>query len=253
MAGKGQRIDDLGSWRKPAVIAASVLFHAALLGLLAGNAPGVDVRFGPDAPRRLLIPAEMEPRPLLPGETARVPAVSRPANRPATQPTATEPANEARPALRAPTQDKDDEDAPSSGIAVAPSSPPQAPMPGDRWGVRPSSGEGRGFVPAGPLICRDLFALSPADRAVCEDRFGAAAARAAPIAGTGDAERDARFAAEGAFALAEYDRRRAPITPDSRARPCPHSTDIMGRCPVQVIVPLFSSQKGLLPGLKKAD
>ncbi|MDQ7811442.1 hypothetical protein, partial [Brevundimonas sp.] len=54
--------------------------------------------------------------------------------------------------------------------------------------------------------------LSAAERAVCDDRLGARAAAAAPIQGTGNPERDARFAREGARALAGYEARRRPLS-----------------------------------------
>jgi len=54
--------------------------------------------------------------------------------------------------------------------------------------------------------------LTAAERAACDEAFGTAAARAAPITGSGDARRDARFAAEGARALAQYEARRAPLS-----------------------------------------
>ncbi|MFN5082292.1 MAG: hypothetical protein ACK5DK_05670, partial [Brevundimonas sp.] len=54
--------------------------------------------------------------------------------------------------------------------------------------------------------------LTAAERAACDEAVGQAAARAAPITGSGDARRDARFAAEGAAALAQYEARRAPLS-----------------------------------------
>ena len=50
------------------------------------------------------------------------------------------------------------------------------------------------------------------ERAICDERFAERAAAAAPIEGTGNPARDARFAAEGARALAEYEARRRPLS-----------------------------------------
>jgi len=95
--------------------------------------------------------------------------------------------------------------------------------------------------------------LDPAEKARCDRLFAEGAADATRITGTDDPVRDARFAAAGAQALADYERRRAPLKPNSRALPCPHGTDIMGGCPVRVTVPLWSSTEGFLPGLKRDD
>jgi hypothetical protein len=70
---------------------------------------------------------------------------------------------------------------------------------------------GRGLRTRGPG-CATPGLLSAAERAICDDRFGQRAAAAAPVAGTGNPERDARFAREGAQRLADYDRRRRPLS-----------------------------------------
>ncbi|MBC7799530.1 MAG: hypothetical protein H7Z10_02815, partial [Gemmatimonadaceae bacterium] len=165
MTGTVRRIDDRGRWHKPVVVGASVVFHAALLGLLVWNAQGIDIRFEPDARDLILIPVEMEPRPLLPGEVGRVRAVPGPADRPATtQPSPSEPARVANPSFRDPPEDEED-DTRSVSIAIAPSPPAAARLPGDSWRVRPSPGDGRGFIASGPLTCRNVAALSPVGRA----------------------------------------------------------------------------------------
>lgn len=132
----------------------------------------------------------------------------------------------------------------------------QAPVADPPWQVRPDDPDQdiADALRRGAAGCRVVPGrLDPMEQARCDQRFGDAAARAVAISGTGDRNRDARFAAEGAQALADYERRRAPLKPNSRAQPCPHGTDIMGGCPVRVMVPLWSSTDGFLPSLKRDD
>lgn len=56
------------------------------------------------------------------------------------------------------------------------------------------------------------------------------AAGAPPLMGSGDGARDARFSAEGARELAGYERRRQPLNPNSRARPCPQGPQGRNEC-----------------------
>lgn len=95
--------------------------------------------------------------------------------------------------------------------------------------------------------CRRL--LDPAERDQCLER------RNARLAGSNREIRpieDAAFAAEGQRALADYDRRRAPLKPNSRAVPCPNS-DPMGRCDFRVETRIWSSRDGLLPDVPRRD
>lgn len=95
--------------------------------------------------------------------------------------------------------------------------------------------------------CRRL--VDAAERAICLDRLGDRLARPdrelRPI-------EDAAFAAEGQRALADYDRRRAPLKPNSRAVPCPNA-DVMGRCDFRVETRIWSSRDGLLPDVPRRD
>lgn len=95
--------------------------------------------------------------------------------------------------------------------------------------------------------CRRL--IDPAERDLCMER------RNARLAGSDQLIRpieDAAFAAEGQRALADYDRRRAPLKPNSRAVPCPNS-DPMGRCDFRVETRIWSSRDGLLPDVPRRD
>tara|TARA_R110002167_G_scaffold22816_2_gene81426 strand:- start:30 stop:800 length:771 start_codon:yes stop_codon:yes gene_type:complete len=191
-------------WRKPALIVASLTLHGVVLGYLALTAVGVG-GLNPVALPPVYIPVQLEPRPLLPGERVRTPVPPRTTtpDRPAAAPALT-------PSPRKPDEDEDDaRPAPPTPRLAQPV--PGAPAVDDSWRVRPQA--------AGPAI--DLRGsgcslppgrLTAAERAACDTRFGAAALGAAPIRGTGNPERDARFAAEGARALADYEVTRRPLS-----------------------------------------
>ena len=92
--------------------------------------------------------------------------------------------------------------------------------------------------------------MSPAEQAACDQRRAGRDGSARELTDPSHA----RFEAEGAARLAAYETLRAglrPVSPETRA--CPHRTDMMGRCPVQLNVPLYSSRRGFLPGLRKGD
>jgi hypothetical protein len=108
----------------------------------------------------------------------------------------------------------DEDDRPAPRLAAPGAPAPPADVGTAPWQVRPettSDRVGRGLR-TGQVGCANPNLLTPAERAICDDRFGARAAAAAPIAGTGNPDRDARFAREGARALAEYEARRRPLS-----------------------------------------
>lgn len=189
-------------WRKPAIVAASLLLHAGLLGYLGLRTMGPASPFPAPEPT---IHVQLEPRPLLADETPRQPVAAR--------------QTEAPPLTRSvatPTprdEDEDESPAPPSPRLAAPA-PGAPPPPADSaWTVRPRTlgdriGQGLRTSPVG---CAAGAVLSAAERAICDDRFGQRAATARPIEGTGNPERDARFAREGARRLAEYEARRRPL------------------------------------------
>lgn len=205
-------------WRKPALIGASVVAHAVVLGVLGLRAIEMD-RFPIPEPESVVY-VQIEPRPLLPDE------------RPRPRPSPVQAASEPSPAAAAParsvlgfrlpfqrTPSQDDRPSPPAPrlAAPAPSAVPGASAPPGAeggWTVRPETmGDrvGRGLRTRGPG-CASPQLLTEAERAICEDRFGERAETAAPIEGTGNPERDARFAREGARALAEYEARRRPLS-----------------------------------------
>jgi hypothetical protein len=198
--------------RTAAILLGSIAFHGLILTALAlrmadtAEAPAFDALPPP-------IFLEMEPRPLLEGETAREPTLARAVE--------TAPALSATPTSeRVPSLD-DDEDTPAPPsprvAAGAPAGSP--PAPEDAWRVTP---EGTRAAVArslrtGPAGCRTMDGrLNAGEQALCDERFNAAAGRAGPVGprtlNASEARREAQFARDGARALAQYEARRRPLS-----------------------------------------
>jgi len=200
--------------RRVLVVTASLVLHALVLtpmalGLFqAGPLPLI----GSEVPPVFL---ELEPRPLLAGETARTPTFVRAA------------VDEAAPVLsaranaeRTPNLD-DDEDtpAPPAPRAAATAPPGSPPAPAEAWRV---TGESLGAaigrsLRTGAGGCRIMDGrLSAGEQALCDERFNEAAARAGPpgprTLNASEARREAGFARDGAQALAQYEARRRPLS-----------------------------------------
>ena len=129
---------------------------------------------------------------------------------------------------------------------------PVTPVDRGRWQVKPEMDARPPYaLPAdGPFGCR----LTPgrpasAEPLPCEQVLAETAASTPPIAGTGDPARDARLAALGNQALADYERRRAPLKPNSRANPCPESPNPGDPCAFSLKGRIWSSRDGWLPDL----
>src|SRR6478672_3659415 len=189
-------------WRKPAIVAASLLLHAGLLGWIGLRTMGLGSWAVPDPEPTVYL--QLEPRPLLADETPRQPVAARQV--------------EAPPLARAMTtpnlrdEDEDETPSPPSPRLAAPA-PDAPPAPADGWTVRPRTLGDRVAqgLRTSPLGCASPDLLSAAERAICDDRFGRRAAAARPIDGTGNPARDGRFAREGARRLAEWEARRQPL------------------------------------------
>ncbi|MET3836250.1 hypothetical protein ABIB58_001592 [Brevundimonas sp. UYEF29] len=98
------------------------------------------------------------------------------------------------------------------------------------------------------LSCNAPHRLAPDDRRRCEERWNGG--EAAPvIRGTGNAERDAAFARQGARRLAAWEAQRADPPRGDPQCVTPHP---MAGCEgVNIQVDLFSSRDGFLPNLRK--
>jgi len=124
---------------------------------------------------------------------------------------------------------KKDEDEARDGLPSTPAPRIATPSPGapsaaaagvpgvsDAWRVGGESQAERNAraLRTSPAGCRSTAILSPGERAICDERFNARAAEGAtrPITGTGNAERDARFAREGARELQRYEAQRRPLS-----------------------------------------
>jgi len=124
---------------------------------------------------------------------------------------------------------KKDEDAARDGLPSPPAPRIAAPAPGapsaaasgvpgvsDAWRVGGESQAERNAraLRTSPAGCRSTAILSQGERAICDERFNARAAEGAtrPITGSGNAERDARFAREGAREMQRYEAQRRPLS-----------------------------------------
>lgn len=127
---------------------------------------------------------------------------------------------------RRPAKDKDEDEAangpPSPPIPrMAMPAPGGAPAPAasgvtDAWRFNPEGQAGRNAraLRTSPAGCPSTGMLTQSERDICDERFNARAAEGAqrPITGTGNAERDARFAREGAREMQRYEQQRRPLS-----------------------------------------
>lgn len=124
---------------------------------------------------------------------------------------------------------KDEEDG-RDGLPAPPAPRLAAPAPGapsaaasgvdgisDAWRVTPEGQSGRNAraLRTSPAGCPADQLLRRGEEIICEERFNARAAQGAEngrITGTGNAERDARFAREGAREMQRYEAQRRPLS-----------------------------------------
>jgi len=241
---RGIRRERPERWRTPALVTGSVVFHAVVLGALGLRSVEI-TDASPLQPPLLYL--DIEPRPVLEGEAARMrtPRTDNPsARRPhPDRAVSRDRTNDASPTPPAPRLT-----APAADIHA-----PGARESDSVWTVQPEVSGGRGLrgSRANIIACRSPQFLTPAERIICDDRFGQAAARTAPMTGSGDPDTDARFAREGADRLAAYAARREALTP-GRA-PCPETRSPIGDCAVEIKVDIWSSREGFLPRQRRDD
>ncbi len=225
MAGRDSGISGL-NWRATAIVGLSAGFNGVLIAALSFTDAARPPQRGGPMPT---IFVEIEPRPLLAYErtptleraTANAPARNGPADAP--RPPATTRASASAPSPPAPA---------SSDIE-------------DRWRVAP-----RADTPSLRILsCDAPQHLSPEFRRQCDDRRLRLASDARSITGTGEAERDAAFARQGARRLAAWEAQRAD--PSRVAATCESPSPVAGCADVNIQVELFSSRDGFLPNLRK--
>lgn len=125
---------------------------------------------------------------------------------------------------------KKDEDEARDGLPSSPAPRIAAPAPGapsaaaagvpgvsDAWRFAPEGQDARNAraLRTSPAGCRSTEILSRGEQAICDERFNARAAEGAargPITGSGNAQRDARFAREGAREMQRYEAQRRPVS-----------------------------------------
>lgn len=241
-------------WFRAAIVAVSLAFHLVVLGYIALESFGLPLHYGPiEDPLfpRSVIYAEIQPRPLLRGETARTRQTPAPETRILSMPDSGTRLTETPGATG--SADASDRSTPSPHLPATGAAAPPPDVGTAPWRVEPETfGDrvARGLRTS--LVgCASLNLLTPAEQTICGDRFGQRAAAAAPIQGTGDPERDSRFARQGARALARYEARRAPLS-DADDPPC-IKTGPIAECELEIHVDLFSSTQGWLPNLRGDD
>ena len=205
---RGRQLGVPRSRRSLVAVAVSILGHVIVLAGLAWPRQPPAPPTPPDQPIYLSI----EPRPLLKNETPR------PRPIPSRAPEAGRPALGAASALLTPSDRDDNEDDPAPRLAPADAASAAQAQGVDPWQVRPETTGDRvaQALRSGAASCAMLRGrMNAVERANCERRLAQDIENAVPITGSGDRERDARFAQEGARALRLYEYRRAPLAGQS--------------------------------------
>lgn len=197
------------AWRKAGLATASVAINTALIAFLSFMALGIEGDVV--APEQPPIYVDITPRPLLRDERPRTPVQA-----PAVDDTARS-AQNARPTVQTPSPRQatpsDSRPAPIRPRIAAPT-PQGAPAPQDAWTVNPNDRAGAmsRVLRQGLIGCTTPQQLNAAERANCLQDAERRGRNAAPITGTGNPERDAAFAREGARRLAEWEARHRPLS-----------------------------------------
>ena len=187
---------------------ASVAINAGLIATLSLTALGIDAP--PSAPDSRPLYIDISPRPLLPNERPR-PAMQTP------EPVAMSASRDASGIDAAPTDrvaSAPDSRPTSIRPRIAAPTPQGAPAPPGAWTVNPNDRAGAmsRVLRQGLIGCTTPQQLNAAERAHCREDAMRRGMNAAPITSTGNPERDAAFAREGARRLAEWEARRRPLS-----------------------------------------
>lgn len=205
--------------RRAAILVGSVALHVAVLGLIGLGL--FETRLAPLPADDTPIFVQMEPRPLLEGETARVPSPSR------TRATETRALTGSRSEVLDRRKRDEDDDSPSppaprAAAGVSGPGAPAASASANPWTYTPEtqSAAVSRSLRTGTGGCRIMDGhLSAAEQALCDERFQAGAVEAArrhPLGArtqtASEQRRNEEFARQGAAALRRYEALRAPLT-----------------------------------------
>lgn len=218
-------------WRKAGFAAAAVGLNASAVALLSMTDPGLRVRSLRSAPMIVYLEdawPSLVRAPRAPSITSSEDAMAAPRRAQASQ-----------------------GDASDSGD-LATSAPPLTSMNrateedgiDPRWGVDGALAGPRLYSPS----CNAPHRLAPDDRRRCEERWSGGEATPV-IRGTGNADRDAAFARQGARRLAAWEAQRAD--PPRIRGSCEDPNPVAGCADVDIRIELFSRQDGFLPNLRK--
>lgn len=196
--------------RRLALAGGSILIHGLLLAPLMYLTARPPVYIADTGPAPLYL--EIEPRPLLPEERPRQPTLAASTPAPARTTGQAAPSTAPAPVQSLPTPPAPRMARPAPDDASAASAQTIAP-----WRVTPESQAAATAraLRTSPAGCRSYDSLTRAEQALCDEQFNeraAAAAERGPITGTGNAERDGRFAREGARELQRYEAQRRPLS-----------------------------------------
>lgn len=225
------------NWRTAGIVILSTGFNSALIALFALSDGPRQFRGRESAPTILL---QIEPRPRFTGEQVRTPASPDAATDPAAPATLRSVTDQNEPIT--PT----DVHAPQRASSPIVETSSNAPTIDDQWRVTPRAAESHAFNPAS---CSQPQLLAPELRSECEARRARYMIETRAITGTGNPDRDAAFARQGAQRLADWEAQRA--TPSRGDPPCERPNPVAGCEGVNIQVELFSSQDGFLPNLRK--
>ncbi len=231
--------------RRIAILVGCVILHLGVLAVLGLTAIEQANPAPSDQP---LFVIEQTPRLRLQGPDSRAPTPSsaEPESRALTATAAVPPIpGSPVPALTVPAPPVPRAPAQPVHPPVALGLPGAAPLP-----IGPGDAAIARSLRNGALGCR-LGRSSPADQDRCDRATAEATARAAPLSGSGAPDRDARFAALGAGALARYEDKRKPLKPYSRAEPCPGSPRPSDDCALTLQGRIWSNRDGWLPDLPR--
>lgn len=193
-------------WRKIGLATAATAINAAFIAALSVSTLGITDRDIVAQPPMVYL--DIEPRPLLRDERPRPPAPAVQEDAASATPATAEP--------RASVRTQTEATARPSPIRprIAAPTPQGVQTPDSAWRVDPNDRRAAmaRTLRQGLVGCQTPDLLNEMERRHCREEFARRAEGAAPITGSGNPERDARFAREGARRLAQWEAQRRPLS-----------------------------------------